>query len=216
MKEILLVIIFAICGILALKIFNNSQKRSGKQNNSNDNMSRNDFYQPYKRTERQTSGLSQVDESRPSTVAIIYRSEMDYISRCIHDYPNIETGGQLFGYLTENGSPVVCYAIGPGMNANHQSAFFNQDTEYLQSTYNELNRRYGLRYIGEWHSHHQLGLAKPSGHDASTIVHGIRRSNFRHFLLCIGNCDNNYHSTFSTLKSNIRITNIECFYFPYK
>ena len=61
MKEILLVIIFAICGILALKFFNNSQKRSRKQNNSNDNMSRNDFYQPYKRTERQTSGLSQVD-----------------------------------------------------------------------------------------------------------------------------------------------------------
>lgn len=144
----------------------------------------------------QASGnFSNMDEQKPSSLAIIYRSEMDYISRCILDYPNIETGGQLFGFVTENGAPVVCYAIGPGKNANHQPAFFNQDTEYLQATYNELNRRYGLRYIGEWHSHHQLGLARPSGHDSATIIHGMQRNNFRHFLLCIGNCDNHNHST---------------------
>ena len=140
-------------------------------------------------------GSIQMDESRPASMAIIYKSEMDYISRCIHDYPNIETGGQLFGFVTEYGAPVVCYAIGPGPRANHQSTQFNQDTEYLQNTYNELNRRYGLRYIGEWHSHHQLGLAKPSGGDISTVVYGIQKNKFRHFLLCIGNCDNNFHST---------------------
>ena len=28
----------------------------------------------------------------PASKAIIYRSEIDYISRCILDYPNIETG----------------------------------------------------------------------------------------------------------------------------
>lgn len=155
----------------------------------------------YERSSQRTSSI--VDESRPSSIAIIYKSEMDYISRCIHDYPNIETGGQLFGFITETGSPVVCYAIGPGPQANHQSTFFNQDTEYLQNTYNELNRRYGLRYIGEWHSHHQLGLAKPSGHDAATIVHGMQRSNFRHFLLCIGNCDNNFHSTLNAYTFHI-------------
>lgn len=145
--------------------------------------------------EQATQRSSQVDESRPASVAIIYRSEMDYISRCILDSPNIETGGQLFGFVTEYGAPVVCYAIGPGPRANHQVAFFNQDTEYLQNAYDELNRKYGLRYIGEWHSHHKLGLAKPSGHDASTVVRGIQRSNYRHFLLCIGNCDNYGHST---------------------
>lgn len=142
--------------------------------------------------EQQYNALSHniIDESRPAPMAIIYRSEMDYISRCILDCQNIETGGQLFGYLTEYGVPVVCYAIGPGRNANHQKAFFNQDTQYLQSIYNELNRRYQLQYIGEWHSHHQLGLAQPSGHDAQTIVNGITRHQFRHFLLCIGNCSN--------------------------
>lgn len=129
-----------------------------------------------------------IDETRPAPMAIIYRSEIDYISQCILDYQNIETGGQLFGFVTEYGVPVVCYAIGPGRNANHQSTFFNQDTQYLQSVYNELNRRYQLQYIGEWHSHHQLGLARPSGHDAQTIIRGIQRQHLRHFLLCIGNC----------------------------
>ena len=129
------------------------------------------------------------DETRPAPRAIIYRSEFDYISKCIRDYPDIETGGQLFGFITEYGVPVVCYVIGPGPRANHQPTFFNQDTAYLQTTYTELNRRYGLRFIGEWHSHHQLGLARPSGHDATTIVHGIQRHGFRHFLLSIGNID---------------------------
>lgn len=147
--------------------------------------------------------FSFVDESRPASYAIIYQSEFDYISRCILDYPNIETGGQLFGFLTEFGVPVVCYALGPGPRANHQSAFFNQDTDYLQMVYNEINRRYGLSYIGEWHSHHQLGLAKPSGHDASTIVHGMERNSFRHFLLCIGNCDHVNHSTLNAFTFHI-------------
>ena len=145
--------------------------------------------QSSRRGER-TASSSGIDESKPAPHAVIYQSEFDYISRCILDYPDIETGGQLFGFLTEYGVPVVCYAIGPGPRANHQVAFFNQDTSYLQSFYNEVSRKYGLRYIGEWHSHHQLGLAKPSGHDASTIVNGINRSHFRHFLLCIGNCNN--------------------------
>lgn len=39
--------------------------------------------------------------------AIIFKSEMDFISRCILDYPSIETGGQLFGFYTETGTPVV-------------------------------------------------------------------------------------------------------------
>lgn len=147
--------------------------------------------------------VSSVDEKKPAPYAIIYQSEFDYISRCILDYPNIETGGQLFGFLTEFGVPVVCYALGPGPRANHQTAFFNQDTNYLQMVYDEINQRYGLRYIGEWHSHHQLGLAKPSGHDASTIVHGIERSNFRHFLLCIGNCDRENHSTLNAFTFHI-------------
>ena len=135
-------------------------------------------------------------DSRIASQAFIYKEELDYISRCIHDYPDIETGGQLFGYLNEKGEAVVCYAIGPGPNANHQVTFFNQDENYLEKIYNCLHEKYALQYIGEWHSHHRLGLSKPSGHDASTIIHGITKQGIRHFLLCIGNIEGGY-STFN-------------------
>lgn len=126
--------------------------------------------------------------SVPSERAIIYRSELDFVSRCILDYPNIETGGQMFGFWTEDGTPVVLYTIGPGPQANHQSTFFNQDLRYLETVGNVLTQKYGLKHIGEWHSHHQLSLARPSGHDASTMANGLQSSRRSRFLLCIGNC----------------------------
>lgn len=132
----------------------------------------------------------------PSKTAYIYKSELDYISRCILDYKNIETGGQLFGYWTADGSPIVVYVIGPGTHANHQIAFFNQDVDYLVSIGNILVHHYGLQHIGEWHSHHKLGLAQPSGHDTSTMADTIREKQLPRFLLCIGNCSDT-ESTFN-------------------
>ncbi len=131
-----------------------------------------------------------VDENAPSPFAVIYRSELDYLSRCVLDYPNIETGGQLFGFWTGQGVPVVLYAIGPGENSNHEPSFFNQDKHYLDIVGNELVSRYNLDHIGEWHSHHQLGLARPSGHDARTMHHGLVGIPRRRLLLCICNYEN--------------------------
>lgn len=140
--------------------------------------------------ERGNGGTYLIDEKSASPMAIIYRSELDYISRCVLDYPNIETGGQLFGFWTSQGAPVVLYAIGPGHNANHQPTFFNQDVDYLQTVGNELLRLYSLQHIGEWHSHHTLGLARPSGHDAQTMFHGLQNIPQRRLLLCICNYEN--------------------------
>lgn len=119
--------------------------------------------------------------------ALIYKSELDYISRCVLDYPNIETGGDLFGFWTHSGYPVIQYVIGPGPNANHQSTFFNQDGNYLSEIGNKLRETHGLQHIGEWHSHHQLGLAEPSGHDISTVCKAITQYNLSNFFLVITN-----------------------------
>jgi len=127
-------------------------------------------------------------------IAIIFKSEFDYISRCILNYKNIETGGQLFGYWTAENIPVVLYVIGPGPKANHQTAFFNQDIDYLKKVGKPLIETFGLQHIGEWHSHHKLGLAQPSSHDAYTMSSTINEKHLRHFLLCIGNCTD-YEST---------------------
>lgn len=124
----------------------------------------------------------------PSSKALIYASEIDYIAKCIQDYPNIETGGQLYGAWTASGAPRVVYAIGPGPRANHEGAFFNQDVAYLEAVGAKL-KQYGLQHIGEWHSHHHLGLPRPSGHDSSTMQNGIDQLNLHRLLLCIGSFD---------------------------
>ena len=137
---------------------------------------------------RQQEHIIVVDEKKPSPMAIIYRSEIDFISRCILDYPNIETGGQLFGFWTSDGTPVVAYVIGPGTNAQHHQTSFVQDQNYPDIVGRELHRRYRLQHIGEWHSHHQLDLAQPSGGDVNAFVFGLRNPRFPRLLLCIGNC----------------------------
>lgn len=120
---------------------------------------------------------------------VIYRSEQDYIQKCILEYPRLETGGQLFGYWTPKGRPVVLYAIGPGPHAGHHRTFFEQDIDYLDLVGNAIVKNFGLCHIGEWHSHHQLGLAQPSGYDASNMQNNVDRLNLNHFLLCIGSCN---------------------------
>ena len=134
----------------------------------------------------QTQIVAISDTQVATKEVIAYQSELDYISRCILSHPNIETGGQIFGFYASKGTPVVCYAIGPGSHANHQVTFFNQDLDYLQTIGSILNQEFGLQHIGEWHSHHRLGLDHPSGHDAQTMHHSIDALHLGQFLLCIG------------------------------
>lgn len=127
---------------------------------------------------------------KPSNKVQIYANELEILGSYIQDYQDIETGGQLFGSWTASGAPRILYVIGPGPNANHQQAFFNQDIQYLEFMGTEL-KKYGLQHIGEWHSHHCLGLPSPSGHDAHTIQNNINRLDLNRFCLCIGSIDVN-------------------------
>ena len=45
----------------------------------------------------------------------------------------------------------------------------------------------GLQHIGEWHSHHRLGLAEPSHGDLRTVWSGMEEPGLRRFVLAIGN-----------------------------
>ena len=136
-----------------------------------------------------SSGTSHSYELKPSDAAIIYKSEFDVISRFILDRPNIETGGNLFGFWTSTGTPVIAYATGPGHNARHEDTMFVQDWDYVKRVGTELYHCFRLQHIGEWHSHHQLGLAHPSGGDVQTMSYGVGKPGFPRMLLCIGNCN---------------------------
>src|SRR5262245_50845720 len=95
----------------------------------------------------------------------IYESELDFISKCVMDYPSLETGGDFFGLWTKEGFPVIHYAIGPGTAVERTAMHFNQDIEYLRECGFLLNNRFALEHIGAWHSHHAMELAEPSPGD---------------------------------------------------
>lgn len=116
---------------------------------------------------------------------LIYSGEADRMAGWIQEYPDLETGGDLFGFWTHSGSPVVQFALGPGPGSRHNISSFFQDRAYLIEAADVLRSRHGLQHIGEWHSHHQLGLAEPSDGDEGTIRNALDRYNFPRFALCI-------------------------------
>ncbi|MBL0047090.1 MAG: hypothetical protein IPP32_03225 [Bacteroidetes bacterium] len=127
--------------------------------------------------------------------AIIYQSELDFIARCVLDYPDIETGGDFFGFWTKEGNPVVQYVIGPGKKTTRTSTSFYQDIDYLKECGKFLNGKYGFEHIGGWHSHHRLSLAHPSGGDVNTMRNALRGGNIEKFLISISNIEGNSNVT---------------------
>ena len=127
--------------------------------------------------------------------AIISRTEMDYISRCILDYPDRETGGQLWGFVREDGTPVVCLASGPGPEARHNQTSFFQDADNFHSIDDVASGKYSLEHIGEWHSHHRLGLRQPSSGDDATMSGALAKTGREQMLVCIGNINDDYSTS---------------------
>lgn len=136
--------------------------------------------------------LRTIPEDHASTLAIIYRSELNYLSRFIADYPHCETGGHLFGYWTAQGVPVILYVTGPGPNCMHGNVVCEHDHDYYNRIRNTLENKIALQHIGDWHSHHQLCLNHPSGGDVDAVLAGVgnERGMLRRHVMCIGTYNN--------------------------
>jgi hypothetical protein len=117
----------------------------------------------------------------------IHQSEVERIAQWVADYPDCETGGNLFGFWTHVGSPAVQLTLGPGPRADHQVAAFFQDVDHLQTQGRKAQELYGLQHIGDWHSHHRLGLAEPSSGDVSTTRRTLENNGFDRFVIFIAN-----------------------------
>lgn len=89
---------------------------------------------------------------------------------------SIETGGDLFGRWQE--VPTVLLATKAGPAAKRDHAHFRLDVAYLRDLSETLASSWGLRYFGDWHSHHRLGLSAPSGGDRRRIISIARRNQF--------------------------------------
>jgi hypothetical protein len=119
--------------------------------------------------------------------AMIYESEVEAMSAWMGDHSRLETGGELFGLWTHTGAPVVMLAIGPGPRARHNPTSFYQDTTHLETEHRRVWEGHGLVDVGNWHSHHHIGLAEPSGGDVASVWGGMASAGWSRFLLGIGN-----------------------------
>ena len=129
-------------------------------------------------------------ETRKPFKVVIHRGELAQIRQWVNKYPRLETGGDLFGLWSKGNTAVVQLVLGPGRNSGHNSMSFFQDAEYLHKVGSHLTEQYGLCHIGEWHSHHSLGLAKPSDGDQSTVWSNMPKYGFKRFIVFIANIDN--------------------------
>ena len=119
--------------------------------------------------------------------ATIHNSELEFISRCVLDYKNLETGGDLFGYWDKNGNPVVQFVTGAGKNTKRTNGSFFQDIDYLHECVQYLYKNHALEHIGSWHSHHEMSLSYPSRGDSATVMNRLNSFPTAKFLLVICN-----------------------------
>lgn len=140
--------------------------------------------------ERTEDAMAAEQERAPSATlhadkVLVYEGELAFMARCVTDYPEIETGGDLFGFWTHSGSPVIEYVLGPATTADHQDVEFHQEASYLRAAGAALRDHHGLQHVGTWHSHHRLGLTEPSTGDSKTMQHAVDKNLFPGWLLTI-------------------------------
>jgi hypothetical protein len=106
-------------------------------------------------------------------------SELQYMAGLAEKRGKIETGGEVYGLFSHGGRPFVMFVTGPGPKAVHQIAHFQQDLEFLKKTNGLLREELGIQLIGNWHSHHSLGLSSLSHGDILANRSTAQRNNYR-------------------------------------
>ena len=124
----------------------------------------------------------------PPSAGMIYESEKKRICDYVMKYPNLETGGSMYGWYSESGLPIIALITGPGKNAMHHEVRFHADEAYSLEIGNAIVG-YGLQHLGEWHSHHKMDLNHPSGVDCDAMRTSLasRNSSIARFLRGIAN-----------------------------
>ena len=138
-------------------------------------------------------GFGASEDNREFNV-VIYEDDYKELCAWVLRKPHIETGGDLFGLWANKYSAVIQLVLGPGKGCRRTSTSFYQDVNYLEKVGMHLTQKEGICHIGEWHSHHQLGLARPSGGDENTVWNNMPTYNLTRFVIFIANIDHSGQS----------------------
>ena len=141
----------------------------------------------YTRLATTDSSEDEIHEKDRKLKVYIYASELAKIKNWVLLHTDIETGGDLFGLWIDSHTAVVQFALGPGKKCNRYETAFFQDLEYLASAGGYLTAKHGLCNLGQWHSHHQLSLNKPSSGDENTVWGHMPTLGLTRYIVCIAN-----------------------------
>ena len=128
---------------------------------------------------------------------VIYDNEYKQICAWVLQYGYLETGGDLFGLWKDDYTAVIQLVLGPGKNCRRAPASFYQDVDYLEKAGSQLIKNEGVCHIGEWHSHHKIGLKQPSGGDEGTVWRNMPKYGLNRFVLFIANIETQINSAAS-------------------
>ena len=117
--------------------------------------------------------------------AYVYEKDLRKIQELVQPHPNIETGGDLFGLWQDERTVIIQRFIGPGEKCKRTPTSFHQDVEYLHRVGSLITAEEGLCNVGEWHSHHQIGMPQPSGADRRTVFSNMPQLGLERFVLFI-------------------------------
>jgi integrative and conjugative element protein (TIGR02256 family) len=84
-------------------------------------------------------------------------------------FPEAETGGILMGYIDPPATVHITHASGPGPSARRTPTAFLRDTPFCARVLREHYARFGVDYVGEWHSH-VLPVREPTVGDIQTLM----------------------------------------------
>ena len=138
-------------------------------------------------------GLGASADNREFDV-VIYEEDYKELCAWVLRKPHIQTGGDLFGLWANKYGAVIQLVLGPGKGCRRTSTSFYQDVDYLEKDRMHLTQKEGICYIGEWRSHHQLGLARPSGEDENTVWNNMPTYNLTRFVIFIANINHSGQS----------------------
>ncbi|MCQ1529513.1 hypothetical protein [Lutispora saccharofermentans] len=108
----------------------------------------------------------------------VRREAYEFIVKTTKDSPQVETGGILIGSDIKPLTVNVTHASLPGPKAYHSSTKFLRDTGYCSKVLREHYEKYGVDYVGEWHSH-IVPLRGVSGGDIATLSSIMYDSDYR-------------------------------------
>ncbi|MRH89799.1 hypothetical protein GFY24_20525 [Nocardia sp. SYP-A9097] len=97
---------------------------------------------------------------------LIHAGELDNLAGWAVENRFREVGGELFGIWTDNGSAAVQLVLGPG-----------------RADRREIAARYGMRYLGVWHSRGAWGTAVPADDDIDTTRRVFETALFSRFII---------------------------------